>query len=110
MVDNSSSFKNVGISGINFKDAQSNAGKLSDEKMGSEAQYFAQNEDEEENIEQPEQKQPYVDRSAQLNASLNSLAMMNVIKVLKKDKNKEKYLREFDLRKEEVKSVESDEE
>lgn len=78
--------------------------------MGSEAQYFAQNEEEEENAEQPEQKQPYVDRSAQLNASLNSLAMMNVIKVLKKDKNREKILREFDLRKEEVKSVESDEE
>lgn len=98
------------MSGINFKDAQSNAGKLSDEKMGSEAQYFAQNEDEEETSEQPEPKQPYVDRSAQLNASLNSLAMMNVIKVLKKSKKKEKFLREFDLRKEEVKSVESDEE
>ena len=83
MVDNSSSFKNVGTSGINFKDAQSNAGKLNDEKMGSEAQYFAQEQSEDDNEENSEQNIPYVDRSAQLNASLNSLAMMNVIKVLK---------------------------
>ncbi len=110
MVDNSSSFKNVGTSGINFKDAQSNAGKLNDEKMGSEAQYYSQEQEEENNEENIEQKSPYVDRSAQLNASLNSLAMMNVIKVLKKGKDKEKFLREFDFRKEEVKSVESDEE
>lgn len=109
MVDNSSSFKNVGVSGINFKDAQSNAGKLSDEKMGSEAQYFAL-EQEEETDENLEDSNPYVDRSAQLNASLNSLAMMNVINVLKKGKDREKFLREFDIRKEEVKSVESDEE
>ena len=110
MVDNSSSFKNVGTSGINFKDAQSNIGKLSDEKMGSEAQYYAQEQSEDENDENFEQKIPYVDRSAQLNASLNSLAMMNVINVLKKGKDKEKFLRELDFRKEEVKSVESDEE
>ncbi|MCI5824171.1 MAG: hypothetical protein MRZ90_04455 [Candidatus Gastranaerophilales bacterium] len=110
MVDNSSSFKNVGVSGINFKDAQSNAGKLSDEKMGSEAQYFALEQEEDETEENLENDTPYVDRSAQLNASLNSLAMMNVINVLKKGKDKEKFLREFDIRKEEVKSVESDEE
>ena len=110
MVDNSSSFKNVGTSGINFKDAQSNAGKLNDEKMGSEAQYFAQEQSEDDNEENSEQNIPYVDRSAQLNASLNSLAMMNVIKVLKKGKDREKFLRELDFRKEEVKSVESDEE
>lgn len=110
MVDNSSSFRNVGVSGINFKDAQSNTGKLSDEKMGSEAQYFAQEQSEEDNEENNEQNAPYVDRSAQLNASLNSLAMMNVINVLKKGKDREKFLREFDIRKEEVKSVESDEE
>ena len=110
MVDNSSSFRNVGVSGINFKDAQSNTGKLSDEKMGSEAQYFAQEQSEEDNEENNEQNAPNVDRSAQLNASLNSLAMMNVINVLKKGKDREKFLREFDIRKEEVKSVESDEE
>lgn len=78
--------------------------------MGSEAQYFAQEQSEEDNEENNEQNAPYVDRSAQLNASLNSLAMMNVINVLKKGKDREKFLREFDIRKEEVKSVESDEE
>ena len=98
------------MSGVNFKDAQSNTGKLSDEKMGSEAQYYAQTEEEDENEEQNEQIPPYVDRSAQLNASLNSLAMMNVINVLKKGQDKEKFLKEISFRKEEVKSVESDEE
>lgn len=78
--------------------------------MGSEAQYFAQEQEEEETDENLEDSNPYVDRSAQLNASLNSLAMMNVINVLKKGKDREKFLREFDIRKEEVKSVESDEE
>ena len=78
--------------------------------MGSEAQYFALEQEEDETEENLENDTPYVDRSAQLNASLNSLAMMNVINVLKKSKDKEKFLREFDIRKEEVKSVESDEE
>lgn len=78
--------------------------------MGSEAQYFAQEQPEDDNEDNSEQNIPYVDRSAQLNASLNSLAMMNVIKVLKKGKDREKFLRELDFRKEEVKSVESDEE
>ena len=78
--------------------------------MGSEAQYFALEQEEEETDENLEDSNPYGDRSAQLNASLNSLAMMNVINVLKKGKDREKFLREFDIRKEEVKSVESDEE
>ncbi len=75
------------ISSFNFKqgDASSMANKMSEEKMGQGGEYFAQEmQDEEQNNEQ----NTYQDRSAQLRASLDSLAMANagsmmVIKLLK---------------------------
>ena len=81
---------NRGVSPIpsfNFKsgDASGMANKMSEEKMGQGGEYFAQEMQDEEN--QEEQK-TYQDRSAQLRASLDSLAMANagsmmVVKLLK---------------------------
>lgn len=85
MVDN----RSAGVLGIggafNFKsgDISGTAAKTSDDKMGQGTEYFAQEQKE----EQDESKQtPYTDRSAQLSATLNSLAMMNVAGVLKSKK------------------------
>jgi len=93
---------NRGVSPIpsfNFKsgDASGMANKMSDEKMGQGGEYFASEmqDEEEENFKQ----NAFQDRSAQLRASLDSLAMANagsimVRKLLKekedKEKNKEK--------------------
>ena len=85
MVDN----RSAGVFGIggslNFKsgDISGTAAKTSDDKMGQGTEYFA--------MEQGEQddgfnQSPYTDRSAQLRATLNSLAMMNVANVLKNNK------------------------
>lgn len=87
---------NRGVSPIpsfNFKsgDASGMANKMSDEKMGQGGEYFASEMQEEDNDEfQP----AYQDRSAQLRASLDSLAMANAgsirfMKILK-EKEKEK--------------------
>ncbi len=70
---------NRGISPIpsfNFKsgDASGMANKMSDEKMGQGGEYFAQELQEE---EYREEKNIYHDRSAQLRASLDSLASVN---------------------------------
>jgi len=82
MVDN----RSAGVFGIggsfNFKsgDASGTAAKLSDDKMGQGDEYiFLQRQDE----EQQNQKEQFVDRSAQLSATLNSLAMANVAAILK---------------------------
>ena len=80
MVDNRSAGY-FGIGGaFNFKsgDISGTAAKLSDDKMGQGGEYFAQ-QAAEENI-QPQN--PYVDQSAILKATLNSLAMMNVANVI----------------------------
>ena len=82
MVDNrSAGFFGIGGS-FNFKsgDISGTAAKTQDDKMGQGGEYFAQQkrEDEDENSE----SQKYTDRSAQLRATLNSLAMMNVANVI----------------------------
>ena len=82
MVDNrSAGFFGIGGS-FNFKsgDISGTAAKTQDDKMGQGGEYFAQQkrEDEDENSE----SQKYTDRSAQLRATLNSLAMMNVASVI----------------------------
>ena len=86
MVD--SRFYNVGSSGFNFKSGNisGTTANLSDEKMGQGGEY-AYIEGEEE--QQPDRFQ-YVDRSAQLRATLNSLAMLNVANVLNERKRLEK--------------------
>ncbi len=88
MVDNrSAGFYGIG-GAFNFKsgDPSGTAAKMSQEKYGSEAMYLPPLEGEEgdENL----YNQPYVDRSALLRATLNSLAMTNVAGVLNANKHK----------------------
>ena len=89
MVDNrSAGFFGIGGS-FNFKsgDPSGTAAKMSQEKYGSEAMYLppAEGEDGEGYY-----NEPYVDRSALLKATLNSLAMNNVASVLNSKKHKKK--------------------
>lgn len=89
MVDNrSAGFFGVG-GAFNFKsgDISGTAAKTQDDKMGQGTEYFAQGEGEE---EQSQNGGPFVDRSAQLRATLNSLALMNVAGVLNDKKRLEK--------------------
>lgn len=87
MVDN----RNAGFFGIggafNFKsgDASGTAAKMSQEKYGSEAMYLPPAEEE---SDDSFYNQPYVDRSALLRATLNSLAMNNVASVINSKKYK----------------------
>lgn len=92
MVDNrSAGFFGIG-GGFNFKsgDISGTAAKTSDDKMGQGTEYFATQKGEEEQAKMNES--PYIDRSAQLNATLNSLAMMNVANLIKKANKKAKKL------------------
>ncbi len=107
MVDNrSAGFFGIGGS-FNFKsgDPSGTAAKMSQEKYGSEAMYLPPAEGEEgiDNF----YNQPFVDRSALLRATLNSLAMSNVASVLNSKKHK-KTLSKFDEedREEEITSLE----
>lgn len=82
MVDNrSAGFFGIGGS-FNFKsgDISGTAAKTQDDKMGQGSEYFAQQRREEE--EENSESEKYMDRSAQLRATLNSLAMMNVANVI----------------------------
>ena len=88
MVDNrSAGFYGIG-GAFNFKsgDPSGTAAKLSQEKYGSEAMYMPPEEGEE--TDESLYNQPYVDRSALLRATLNSLAMTNVASVLNANKHK----------------------
>ena len=88
VVDNrSAGFYGIG-GAFNFKsgDPSGTAAKMSQEKYGSEAMYLPPAEGEEE--EDSFFNQPYVDRSALLRATLNSLAMNNVAGVLNANKHK----------------------
>ena len=87
MVDNrSAGFFGIGGS-FNFKsgDISGTAAKLSDDKMGQGGEYYAQQRRED---DEPEQNNEYVDKSAVLRATLNSLAMMNVANVINAKKEK----------------------
>ena len=106
---------NRGVSPIpsfNFKsgDASGMANRMSDEKMGQGGEYFASEMQEEE--DEGFQQSAFQDRSAQLRASLDSLAMANagsmmVKKLLKekeqKEKQKERMQEEAPLKNEETK-------
>lgn len=87
MVDNrSAGFYGIGGS-FNFKsgDPSGTAAKMSQDKYGSEAMYLPPVEGEEgEDL----YNQNFVDRSALLKATLNSLAMTNVASVLNANKHK----------------------
>ena len=115
MVDNrSAGFFGIGGS-FNFKsgDISGTAAKTQDDKMGQGGEYFAQQkrEDDEEN----QDSQKYTDRSAQLRATLNSLAMMNVANVINSRKKaleeqKERERNSQKLSKEENAEIELEEE
>ncbi len=80
MVDNrSAGFFGIG-GAFNFKsgDISGTAANTQDDKMGPGTEYGFM----EASQEQNENTSPFVDRSAQLRATLNSLAMMNVANVL----------------------------
>jgi hypothetical protein len=82
MVDNRAAGY-FGIGGaFNFKsgDISGTAARTQDDKMGQGGEYFAQQQQEE--FEQAEGNNQYMDRSAVLRATLNSLAMMNVANVI----------------------------
>jgi len=85
MVD-SQSLNSVGAptAAFNFKsgDISGTAAKTSEEKMGQGNEYYAQYREEEFVSDNQ-----FVDRSAQLRATLNSLAMMNVANIIKNNKN-----------------------
>ena len=88
MVDNrSAGFYGIG-GAFNFKsgDPSGIAAKMSQEKYGSEAMYLPPAEGEEEG--EYYNNEQYVDRSALLRATLNSLAMSNVASVLNSKKHK----------------------
>ena len=80
------------IANMGFKADNASANKMSEEKQGQGGEYFAQEMQEEEQLPQ---QQIYQDRSAQLRASLNGLAMANAgsmmfIKALKEKEEKRK--------------------
>lgn len=82
MVDNrSAGFYGIGGS-FNFKsgDISGTAANLSDDKMGQGNEYSRRDKQEEEALK--ESKMQFTDRSAQLRATLNSLAMINVAGVI----------------------------
>lgn len=88
MVDNrSAGFFGIG-GAFNFKsgDISGTAAKSQDDKMGPGTEYGEIPTGE---GEQNQQSQPFIDRSAQLRATLNSLAMMNVASVLNEKKRAE---------------------
>lgn len=85
MVDNrSAGFFGIG-GAFNFKsgDISGTAAKTQDDKMGQGTEYGVLEGEEEEH---GQKEAPYVDRSARLSATLNSLAMMNVASVLNERK------------------------
>ncbi len=99
MVDNrSAGFYGIGGS-FNFKsgDPSGTAAKMSQEKYGSEAMYLPPAEGEEEYYH----NEPYVDRSALLRATLNSLAMSNVASVISSRRHK-KMNSPFNLEEEDI--------
>lgn len=107
MVDNrAAGFYGIGGS-FNFKsgDISGTAAKTQDDKMGQGGEYFAQRKREEE--ENANQQNPYMDRSAALRATLNSLAMMNVANVI--NNRKKSILEEKDeqteVKKEELEKI-----
>lgn len=87
MVDNrSAGFYGIGGS-FNFKsgDISGTAAKTQDDKMGQGGEYFAQQKREE---DEAQEQNRYMDQSAVLRATLNSLAMMNVADVINAKKKK----------------------
>lgn len=84
MVDNRSAGA-LGIGGgINFKsgDISGTAARTSDDRASQGTEYFMQDGESQQNGN----NEPFVDRSMQLRASLNSLALLNVVSVLRNNR------------------------
>lgn len=104
MVDNrSAGFFGIG-GGFNFKsgDISGTAAKTADDRQSPGMDYFQQEMQEE---GQQFAESQFVDRSAQLNATLNSLAMMNVANIIKKKKEEEARTKEKNSNKEEKQKI-----
>lgn len=105
MVDN----RAIGpMSNIGFKADNAMANKMSDEKQGQGGEYF--NQEIEENQEDKPQES-YQDRSAQLRASLNGLAMANAgsimfMKTLKKKEFEKRIKEKYKPKKDETEDKE----
>jgi hypothetical protein len=104
VVDNrSAGFFGIG-GGFNFKsgDISGTAAKTADDRQSPGMDYFQQEMQEE---GQQFAESQFVDRSAQLNATLNSLAMMNVANIIKKKKEEEARAKEKNNNKEEKQKI-----
>lgn len=101
MVDN----RGIGpISNPGFKSDNAMANKMSEEKNGQGSEYFAQEMEEEQEQEKPV---VYQDRSAQLRASLNGLAMANVGSIMfKKMEFEKRFKKKIDSSKQEIQKEE----
>lgn len=105
MVDNrSAGFFGIG-GGFNFKsgDISGTAAKTADDRQSPGMEYFQQGEQQEEG--QQFNDSQFVDRSAQLNATLNSLAMMNVANLMQKNKQEKTKLEDKEEDKEKKKNI-----
>ena len=106
MVDNrSAGFYGIGGS-FNFKsgDISGTAARTQDDKMGQGGEYYKKQKRNEE--EENQNQNPYMDRSAALRATLNSLAMMNVANVI--NNKKKSILEDKEEKKEERKKSEKE--
>ncbi|OGI17085.1 MAG: hypothetical protein A2287_04135 [Candidatus Melainabacteria bacterium RIFOXYA12_FULL_32_12] len=72
---------------ISFNSADSSVMNTPNQKNSKEQ--YSRPEEKDKEDENKQKKPEFVDRSAQLRASLNSLAMLNVVSVIKKDNSKE---------------------
>ena len=106
MVDNrSAGFFGIGGS-FNFKsgDISGTAAKTADDRQSPGMEYFQQGEYQEDGSFSESQ---FVDRSAQLSATLNSLAMMNVANLIKKNKEEKTQTEENKKDKEKDKNLDA---
>jgi len=76
--DRSAGFYGVS-GGFDFRGTNAQSAGLSREKYGQGGEYYAQDEQEEEEFKES----PFVDRSSLLTATLNSIAMFNIANILK---------------------------
>ncbi len=106
MVDNRSAGA-LGIGGgFNFKsgDVSGTAAKTSDDKQDQGTEYFQQRRGQ----NQEQNSEPFVDRSAQLRASLNSLAALNAAGIIVKKLEEEDIQKEKKRAKRELSRAENE--
>lgn len=100
MVDNrSAGILGIG-GGINFKsgDISGTAAKTSDDRASQGTEYFMQ-----EGEEQSSKNEQFIDRSMELRASLNSLALLNVVSVIQNQNKRKNILLEDEDMEEKIK-------